>query len=119
MEYRKTKIDEAYAIKITAEEEGKVLGWGYLYILINDRHEEPYGFIENVYVEQEFRSRGIGSELIKMIIQEAKDRGCYKLVGNSRTFKTKVHEFYEKLGFMKFGFEFRMNLKESEPKQRD
>ena len=119
MEYKQEILKDAYAIKITVTESDKIICWAYLYILKNDRHDEPYGFIENVYIEQEYRSQGIGRKLMEKVIQAARDKNCYKLIGTSRTFKTKVHEFYEKFGFMKFGFEFRMNLIESEPKQRD
>ncbi len=112
------KID-VYAVKFTAKECDKVIGWAYLYLIFQDRHEEPYGLMENVYVEPEYRSHGVGTELVKAIVEEAKQRNCYKLIGTSRTFKSKVHAFYERLGFQKFGFEFRMDLKESKPKQED
>lgn len=119
MEFKKDKLQDAYAVKITAEDGGKTVGRIFLYVLKNDLHKEPFGFLEDLFVEESHRQHGIGSTLAKMAIEEAKNQGCYKVVGNSRTFKTKVHTFYEKIGFMKFGFEFRMNLKESEPKQRD
>jgi GNAT superfamily N-acetyltransferase len=119
MEFKKEIKKDSYAVKITAEENAKAVGWAYLYIIFQDRHEEPYGLVENVYVEEEYRSRGVGTKLMEAIIQEARERNCYKLIGHSRTFKTKVHGFYEKLGLKKFGFEFRMDLKESKPKQRD
>lgn len=119
MELSKEVKKDIYAVKFIATENGKVAGWGFLYLIFQDRHEEPYGLLENVYVEPEYRSHGIGTKLVQAIIEEAKQRGCYKLTGTSRTFKTKVHAFYEKLGFKKFGFEFRMDLKESQPKQRD
>lgn len=119
MDINRVEKTGAFAVKITAEEEGKVLGWAYLYILGNDRHEEPWGFIENVYVEQEYRSQGIGKKLVAEIIEEAKRRGCYKLLGTSRHTKPEVHSFYEKFGFENWGIEFRMDLVKSKPKQRD
>lgn len=98
-------------IKITAEDNGKVVGRAYLYFLKNDLHEEPHGFLEDVFVEAEYRSHGIGTQLINRAIEEAKKLGCYKLVGNSRTSNEMAHKFYERLGFKKHGYEFRMDLK--------
>jgi|ERR1051326_1729375 GNAT superfamily N-acetyltransferase len=112
MEFKKNKLTDTYAIKITAEDGDKQIGRLFLYVLKNDLHQEPFGFLEDVFVEEEYRKHGIGSQLVKMAIEEAKAQGCYKLIGNSRTFAGAVHKFYEKLGFKKWGFEFRMQFKE-------
>lgn len=98
------------AIKFVIEKDGKTAGRAYLYLIYNDLHKEPYGFLEDVFVEEEFRSKGVGGELVKAVIDEAKVRGCYKLVGTSRNSRSEVHEFYKKLGFEDYGKEFRMDL---------
>ena len=54
------KENKSYAIKVTAEEGGKILGWAYLYIMFNDLHKEPFGFLENVFVEESKRGKGVG-----------------------------------------------------------
>lgn len=110
MEYKQEEIRESFAVKITAVESGQTVGRLFLYILKNELHKEPFGFLEDVFVEESFRKQGVGSELVKRAIEEAKARGCYKLIGNSRTFAGAVHGFYEKLGFKKWGFEFRIDL---------
>src|SRR3989344_1236325 len=71
---------------------------------------EPFGFMEDVFVEENFRKHGIGSMLIKAIIEEAKALGCYKLICTSRYEKPDVHGFYKKFGFKEHGFEFRMDF---------
>lgn len=113
MEIKKEIKKDAFAIKILLEEDDKILGWTFVYIMFQDRHSEPYAYLENVYIEPEYRSRGLGSELIKLAIAEAKERGCYKIIGTSKMEKINVHDFYEKYGFKKRGYEFRMDLKES------
>lgn len=113
MEFKTTKQDGCYRIKITAEENGKVAGWAYLYVIFQDRHQEPYGMMENVYIEQEYRSRGLGGLLVKLLIEEARKQNCYKLIGTSKHNKPEVHAFYKKHGFKDIGLEFRMDLKES------
>ncbi|MFA4830882.1 MAG: GNAT family N-acetyltransferase [Patescibacteria group bacterium] len=110
MEIKKEKQEKIFAIKFTVEDNGKTAGRAYLYLLYNDLHEEPYGFMEDVYVKEEYRGKGAGKQLVEALIQEAKAQGCYKLLGTSRNSRPKVHKFYERFGFEKWGVEFRMNL---------
>lgn len=98
------------AIKITVEKDGAVVGRAYLYMLQNNLHTDPYGFIEDVFVDEHQRGQGVGNELLRGVIAEAKARGCYKLVGTSRFEREAVHVWYEKLGFKKYGVEFRMDF---------
>ncbi len=119
MEYKKEILRESFAVKLTAVENSQVIAWGYLYVIYNDRHPEPYGMIENVYVEQEYRGQKLGTKILNDAIQEAKDRGCYKIIMQSRHGKDDVHKFYEKMGFKNHGLNFRMDLIDSKPKQRD
>ncbi len=119
MQIKKLEEKNIQGIKFVAEENGKVVGWAYLYIIRNDRHDEPYGLLENVYVEKEFRKQGLGRQLVESAIEEAKKQGCYKLLGTSRHSNIDAHKFYEKFGFQNWGVEFRMNLRESKPKQQD
>lgn len=109
MQIKKDEV-KSTVIKFTIEDCGEVAGRAYLYLIYNDLHKEPYGYLEDVFVEEKFRSKGIGSQLVKAVIDEAKVRGCYKLVGTSRNSRAEVHEFYKKLGFEEYGKEFRMDL---------
>ena len=99
------------AIKIVVEDDGKEIGRAWLYLIYNDLHKQPYGLMEDVFVEEEYRGSGIGSQLVKELIEEAKIQGCYKLIGCSRHSRPKVHKLYEDLGFVNYGVEFRMDLK--------
>ena len=82
----------------------------YLYLLFNDLHKEPFGFMEDVFVDESLRGKGIGTKLVKKVIQEAKKRKCYKLICTSRYQKQKVHELYKHLGFKDQGKEFRIDF---------
>ena len=112
-------LKDSLAVKITAKDSGKVIGWAFLYVLKNDRHDEPFGFLENVYVEADFRGAGVGTKLVEAVIAQAKKYDCYKLIGTSRKSNTKAHAFYQRFGFHEQGIEFRLNLKESKPKQEE
>lgn len=95
---------------IVSNEVGQIVGRAFLYILKNDLHQEPFGYIEDVYLDELVRGKGKGKELINKIIATAQEKGCYKLIANCRNSKTGVHEFYKKLGFKDYGKEFRIDF---------
>jgi GNAT superfamily N-acetyltransferase len=102
----------AGGIRLSLRNNGEEAAHAYLYILNNDFHEQPFGFIEDVQVKEELRGQGYGSKLMRALISKAKEMGCYKLICTSRKERTKVHDLYRKLGFAEYGREFRMDLKE-------
>ncbi|MEM5875494.1 MAG: GNAT family N-acetyltransferase [Candidatus Aenigmatarchaeota archaeon] len=98
--------------KIVAKDEyGKEIGRCFIFLIKNDLHEEPYALLEDVFVLEEYRSKGIGTELVKRAIELAKEKNCYKILATSRFEREYIHKWYEKLGFKRFGYEFRMDLK--------
>ena len=110
MEFKEKTI-ETMGIKICVEENGREIGRCFIYLIKNDLHKEPYSLLEDVYVDENFRGKGIGTELVKRAIELARKLNCYKIIATSRFERENVHEFYQKLGFEKFGYEFRMDLK--------
>jgi GNAT superfamily N-acetyltransferase len=90
--------------------EGKIIGRAFLFLIYNDLHPKPYGLLEDVFVEEKYRGRGIGKELVKRVIEKARELGCYKLIATSRFERENVHQLYENLGFKKWGYEFRIDL---------
>jgi GNAT superfamily N-acetyltransferase len=110
MELQKENIRNSYAVKITAQENGQEVGRVWLYILYNDLHKEPYGWLEDVFVDESERGNGLGTELVQSAIGEARKIGCYKVICASRFSREQIHVWYEKIGFKKHGVEFRMDL---------
>lgn len=101
----------ATGIKIILREKNKIIARASLYLLRNDLHKNPFGFPEDVFVEEQFRGQGYGEKITQAIIEEAKKRRCYKLICTSRFSNEKAHKLYEKLGFKNHGNEFRIDLK--------
>lgn len=101
---------EGKGIRFSQEINGKEIGRAFLYILYNDLHKRPFGFLENVFVDEKCRGKGIGTELVNKVIEEAKKQGCYKIVATSRYSRTKVHKLYQSFGFENWGIEFRLNI---------
>ena len=54
------------------------------------------GHLEDVVVDSDYRKYGLGKFIIERIIKIAKERGCYKLIGDC---KSELLGFYEKNGF--------------------
>ena len=101
---------QSSAIKIVAKEGSRTIGRAYLFLIVNHLHEQPYGLLEDVFVDEQYRGQGIGAQLVRAAVEEAKARGCYKLIATSRNSRPKVHELYERLGLQKYGAAFRMDL---------
>lgn len=106
----KRKNLEVKGIRFSAVVDDKEVGRVFLYILHNDIRNKKFGYFEDLFVEKEYRRQGIGSQLIKELIDLAKENNCYKIVATSRHGKDKVHEVYKKIGFADFGKEFKMYL---------
>jgi len=98
------------ATKFEIKQGKKIIGRVYLYVIKNDLHKHSYGLLEDLFVDGAARGQGLGKTLLHAAIAEAKKRKLYKLVGTSRMTRTEVHSFYEKEGFKKYGFEFRMDF---------
>lgn len=109
MKIQKRKIN-TQGIKFYIKEKNKEIARAYLYVLKNDLHEKPFGFIEDLFVDENYRGQGYGTKIIKALLKKAKRQGCYKLIANSRLDKPKVHELYKRLGFIDWGKEFRKNI---------
>jgi len=74
------ELIEGKGIKFLIEIDGKVVGRAFLYILNNNLHKKPFGFLEDVFIEKDLRGKGIGTELLNKVIDEAKRNKCYKIV---------------------------------------
>ena len=59
----RTKEISASGVKIVLEENGQNVGRGFLYLLHNDLHQEPFGLMEDVFVEEAFRGKGYGEKI--------------------------------------------------------
>ncbi|OGH78423.1 MAG: GNAT family N-acetyltransferase [Candidatus Magasanikbacteria bacterium RIFOXYC2_FULL_40_16] len=110
MNFKKQEENNNTSIKIECEVDGKIMGHAYLYIIKNDLHDRPYGLLEDLFVEEEYRGQGIGKKILNEALEEAKKNNCYKLISQSRYERTGVHEFYKKNGLTDYGKNFRINL---------
>ena len=67
--------------------------------------------IEAVQTRADMRGQGIGAQMITYAVDEAKRRDCRLVQLTSNMARTDAHRFYERLGFAKSHFGFKMKLK--------
>ena len=64
------------------------------------RNGKYVGHIEDIVVDNNFRSMGISKKIIDKLILSAKEKNCYKIILDC---KNNFCEFYEKNGFERHG----------------
>lgn len=100
----------AHGTRFSISVDGKEVARAHLYLMSNDLHDQPFGLLEDVFVDESQRGKGFGTALVQEVVAAAKESRCYKLIATSRMTRPKVHELYERLGFNNHGIEFRMEL---------
>tara|TARA_Y100001963_G_C6733840_1_gene425292 strand:- start:218 stop:544 length:327 start_codon:yes stop_codon:yes gene_type:complete len=69
---------------------------GSLQLIVLKNDKGSYGIIENVFVKEEFRNKGIATSLIREAIETSRQKGFYKI---TLTCSDELTYFYAKLGF--------------------
>jgi GNAT superfamily N-acetyltransferase len=91
----------------SAWERGKIIGTFALLIMDNLAHNgAPSAVVEDVVVHADYRSQGVGKQMMQFAMQQCWQAGCYKLALSSNMKRERAHKFYEELGFEKHGFSF-------------
>lgn len=89
----------------------KIVGSFALLIMDNLAHfGTPSAIVEDVVVSENNQNKGIGKKMMEFAIQKAREKGCYKMVLSSNLVRTDAHRFYERLGFEKHGYSFKINI---------
>jgi L-amino acid N-acyltransferase YncA len=98
---RITRDPERYPV-VVAEDDGAVVGWAS----IGSYRERPcYAGVGefSVYVDRSARGRGIGRALICALVEQARERGYWKLVSRIFPFNEGSRALCRALGFREVG----------------
>ena len=94
--FKEIDSDPNYIIRV-AEVDGKVVGATTLIIEPKFIHNlGKVGHIEDVVTHKEFQGKGIGRKIIHSLLEDAKNRGCYKTILDC---DDEVVPFYEKINY--------------------
>jgi GNAT superfamily N-acetyltransferase len=103
--YYKKLSDGTYGHCIVAEQNGILVGYVALARKIFDYRKSTYIEVENIGVRPEFRSSGIGSQLMDKAAEWAKAQGADRLYVAAYFGNQKAIQFYERNHFSKIGVE--------------
>ncbi len=82
---------------IVAEEKGKIIGFGQVWIKNKDT-----GITESVYVDRKYRKRGVGKDLMKEMIKWLKNKKLKYIESGAYLRNKPSVKLHEKLGFKPF-----------------
>lgn len=97
---------------IVAELDGDVVGTLHLMFLPSISFQGGLrAQVESVRVEEKYRGRGIGREMMKWAIERARARGAHLVQLTTHRSREDAHRFYERLGFTKSHAGMKLSLK--------
>jgi len=67
--------DPTHGLVLFAHENRKMIGVAYLAIIFSAEHCGKVGWLEELYVMPEFRSKGIGAALLTAVLERARELG--------------------------------------------
>jgi GNAT superfamily N-acetyltransferase len=99
---RKRLLDDVFRNRrirlFVADEGGKLVGYALYFYSYSSFVAKPTLYLEDLYVLEEYRGRGVGFALFRRCVDEAVARGCGRMEWAVLTWNAKALRFYEKLG---------------------
>lgn len=87
------------------DEQNKVIAVSGIWIATK-LYSGKYLEMDNVVVDENYRSAGLGKRLYEECLTIAKENNCKVIMLDAYKENTRAHEFYEAKGFIKRGFHF-------------
>jgi GNAT superfamily N-acetyltransferase len=94
-----------------AEVDGVIVGTVQLTVIPGlSQRGRTRGLVEAVRIASDRRGRGLGVELMRWVIGEARVRGCDVVQLTSNAVRHDAHRFYERLGFTPSHVGFKLEI---------
>jgi GNAT superfamily N-acetyltransferase len=108
-DYLKDRISTGMCI--TAQAHGKIIGFvtGSISDTLPFKTYRKHGFIENVFIEEEYRNRGIGKRLIKRLVDIYHSCGINRIHTDSED-RPELRQFYKSIGFIESGILYELRV---------
>ena len=104
------KLSKTDSYNIVALFDNKIVGVCTSDLQTKLRRAKKQCFIEDLIVDQNYRNIGVGTSLLKNVIEFAKQQDCEVVKLSSFISNVNAHKLYEKNGFVKQSYEFKLNL---------
>jgi glucosamine-phosphate N-acetyltransferase len=86
-------------IIVLYKKDNKIIGTGSLLIEPKLTYNISYlGHIENIFVDEKYRNKGIGKQIVEYLVNYAREKLCYRI---DLACEDKIINFYRGLGFNK------------------
>lgn len=96
---------------IVVDRDGEVVGTLQLTFIPGlSRKGSTRCVIEAVRIRSDQRSGGLGSDMLRHAIAEARDRGCAMVQFTTDKSRADAHRFYERLGFEQSHYGYKLTL---------
>lgn len=93
--------DDSHSLHVAADAAGGILAYAAIHWLPYLILGGPEGYLSELFVAPEARDRGLGTALLDTIVEEAKARGCARLMLEAvRTRESYARGFYTKRGWI-------------------
>ncbi len=92
--------DDSHLILVAQTANGEIAGYCAVHWLPYLILAGPEGYVSELFIKNEFRGQGIGSQLLETVKTEARKRGCARLMLlNMRQRESYQRQFYSKHGW--------------------
>lgn len=101
--YFTRRIEEDKNIALVAEDNGEVVG--YIVVTLYSQpflKENPIAELENMFVDESYRGKGIGKRLVEKAKRLAKEKGAKRFKVEAAAQNEKAIKFYKSCGFEDF-----------------
>jgi GNAT superfamily N-acetyltransferase len=102
MKGRKRLVDDVFKRKrvslFVASEERRLVGYALYFYSYSSFEARPTLYLEDLYVLESHRKRGVGFALFRRCVDEAISRGCGRMEWAVLAWNERALKFYEKLG---------------------
>jgi len=97
---------------IVAEMNGEVMGTLHLMFIPSVSFQGGLrAQVESVRIDKSLRGQGIGSDMMKWVIERCQSRGAHLVQLTTHKSREEAHRFYERLGFSKSHIGMKLILK--------
>ncbi|BDR68182.1 ribosomal-protein-alanine acetyltransferase [Clostridium tetani] len=90
-------LSNPHALYIVAIKDNKILGYGGLWIILDEGH------VTNIAIHPNYRQLGIASLVLSTLIKESKNRGVNSITLEVRKSNSVAQNLYQKFGFVEEG----------------